>query len=631
MTDGNYYTIEMPLIDGDGNLAKEVHFKSGGGSGSGGVVDLSGYVRRPSPKGEDSWMVYNDAKKQWAVATTDLIDTNSTVIFRDKNGRFKETKNLPPLGNQLEVNRYLAELFDDVYETLDAIQEKGYDDTQIKADIEQEVQDRIDGDKALQDQIDDLAELHKGPEAPELPEDRLPIFAEDEPTEYPYAEDGESTGLQVDDQWYQVTDPDFDYDKPDPEGLDLYIWTKVDGDFEWVLFEPEEEIEYATLEHSDGRDNALQLQIDELEQEIDIIAPRLDGAQYKYVGAPSVKPGEMHIASGSFTRADDLVFFNDTALDGTTHAWGSLHEGDYLEITDTQEKDSRTAENYAMYLVTKEPEGTGMKQIEVSLVKGSGAPAVDDILDAKGFKLGGNDINDLDARYIKLGGESEPTDSIVVKTAAGKSHNFGLHSQEGSTAFWIKNKANNYIFSVQNDGRLIAGPESTPFIATKANHLTTKSYVDSQLQASSGTTHTFHSGWNKKFKFIKVNKSLSEQEYSLNYREHYATIFYIFKAYNQAGASTRILDYNGTPDAMLEIYEWDPATPKIVLRAGIGEITQSPESVHDSQIALGRIWALPDYIFSEYSYYSFVMRGLVSRPYPTTSAVPADKLIEDDE
>ena len=145
--------------------------------------------------------------------------------------------------------------------------------------------------------------------------------------------------------------------------------------------------------------NHLQTQIDELEQEIDIIAPRLEGAQYKYASSYAVKPGEMFIASNSFTAATDVVFFNDVALDGTTHAWGSLHEGDYLEITDTQEKSGRTAENYAMYLCTKEPEGTGIKQIEVALVKGAGAPTVGDVLDAKGFELGGNEINDLDSRY----------------------------------------------------------------------------------------------------------------------------------------------------------------------------------------------------------------------------------------
>ena len=124
--------------------------------------------------------------------TTDLVATNSSVVFRDSKGRFKSRADVPELNNQLEVNRFLWE------------------------------------------QIEKLLE---GPEVPELPEERLPIFAEDEPTEYPHAADGEPTDLQVEDQWYQVTDPNFDYDNPDPEGLDLYIWTETSTDtFEWVLF-----------------------------------------------------------------------------------------------------------------------------------------------------------------------------------------------------------------------------------------------------------------------------------------------------------------------------------------------------------------------------------------------------------
>ncbi len=531
--------------------------------------------------------------------TTDMVATNPSVTFRDSKGRFKTKVDLTGLTDQLKVNRFVAD-------ELDAL---------------------VESDSDLQKQID---ELKAEPEAPELPEDRLPIFAEDEPTEYPYAEDGESTDLQVEDQWYQVTDPDFDYEKPESEGLDLYIWTQVDGDFEWVLFEPEEEIEYATLEHSDSRDNALQLQIDELEQEIDIIAPRLEAAQYKYVAAPSVKPGEMHIASGSFTRADDIVFFNDTALDGTTHAWGSLHVGDYLEITDTQEKDSRTAENYAMYLVTQEPEGEGMKQIQVSLVKGVGAPAVDDILDAKGFQLGGNDINDLDARYIKTGGESETTGSIVIKSAEGSSHNFGLHSQDNSTAFWIKNKANNYIFSVQNDGRLIAGPENSPFIATKANHITTKSYVDSQIQSSSGSPRLLHSGWDIKYKYVAL-KSLDQKEFALNSSASSANTMYLFKAWNQDGYSVRVLDYQATQDSYIEIWEYDTSNPMPVLRAGIKKIEQSVYSQHDSKITLERIWGKPSYTFNTYRYYSFVIRGLSVGASSASIDIPDDKFGEVEE
>ena len=78
--------------------------------------------------------------------TTDLVSTNSSVVFRDSKGRFKSASDVPELNNQLEVNRFLW--------------------------------NAIEG-------------LLEEPEAPELPEDRLPIYAEDEPAEYPYAEDDE--------------------------------------------------------------------------------------------------------------------------------------------------------------------------------------------------------------------------------------------------------------------------------------------------------------------------------------------------------------------------------------------------------------------------------------------------------
>jgi hypothetical protein len=166
----------------------------GGGGGGGGDVDLTNYVKRPGAALRNGkYLAYreNGAAKEWAPITTDMVETNSTIVFRDKTGRFKSAKQLPALGNQLEVNRFLW------------------------------------------DEIEKL----QSQKPPEAPEGRLPIYAEDEPTEYPYAEDGEPNDLEADDQWYQVTDPDFDYDNPDPEGLDLYIWTETATDtFEWVLF-----------------------------------------------------------------------------------------------------------------------------------------------------------------------------------------------------------------------------------------------------------------------------------------------------------------------------------------------------------------------------------------------------------
>ena len=64
--------------------------------------------------------------------------------------------------------------------------------------------------------------------------------------------------LEADDQWYEVTDPDFDYDNPDPEGLDLYIWTQVGDDFEWVLF-VEEVFEYVSKTGGDEMEGPLKI------------------------------------------------------------------------------------------------------------------------------------------------------------------------------------------------------------------------------------------------------------------------------------------------------------------------------------------------------------------------------------
>lgn len=112
LTDGSAYTIEMPIVKGDGNPA-EVHYKVAGGGTTQIIgpgkddVDLSGYVKVPEGFG-DKWLVYNEATQSWAVATTDLISTNSAEVFRDSQGRFKSTKTLPDLHNQLEVNRFIG-------------------------------------------------------------------------------------------------------------------------------------------------------------------------------------------------------------------------------------------------------------------------------------------------------------------------------------------------------------------------------------------------------------------------------------------------------------------------------------------------------------------------------------------
>ena len=179
-------------------------------------------------------------------------------------------------------------------------------------------------------------------------------------------------------------------EKNDGEGVTFHNSVKLE-------VEGEAENEAVTKGYVDNADQHLQTKIDELEQELDIVAPRLEGATYEYQNTVGVMQGQMHVESNTFTSPTDTLFFNKSAQDGTVHTWSALEPGDYIEITDTLE--TRTAENYAMYLVDQAPMGDNPISIKVKLVKGQGAPTDGDLVDAKGFQLGGNDINDLDARY----------------------------------------------------------------------------------------------------------------------------------------------------------------------------------------------------------------------------------------
>jgi hypothetical protein len=90
-----------------------VVLSQGGSGGSGdGNVDLSGYVKRPVAALRDGkWLMYRelpDGTKEWTPATTDLVETNPGILFRDAKGRFKSV-DVPDLKNQLEVNRWLLE------------------------------------------------------------------------------------------------------------------------------------------------------------------------------------------------------------------------------------------------------------------------------------------------------------------------------------------------------------------------------------------------------------------------------------------------------------------------------------------------------------------------------------------
>ncbi|MCH1600092.1 MAG: hypothetical protein L7S70_06905, partial [Pseudomonadales bacterium] len=169
MTDGEVYELEMPK----GN-STEVRYHSSGGGGSSGTVDLAPYVLRPTSR-MSGWLAYREDgnKGEWTPLTTDLVAVNPNQ-FRDAKGKFAPTpKELEGIDNQRDVNEFLygkieevggehedfatkeslaneAEMrrtkdeflqdqIDSNQSQIDQIQEKGYDDTEIRKEIADEV------------------------------------------------------------------------------------------------------------------------------------------------------------------------------------------------------------------------------------------------------------------------------------------------------------------------------------------------------------------------------------------------------------------------------------------------------------------------------------------------------------
>ena len=108
LDDGTEVSVEMPLVTNeDGQI---VMYSQGGGLGG---AELDKYVLRPSDNEDGKWLAYReteDGLREWSPITTDMVETNGMIMFRDINGRFAPTpEELDELNTQLKVNRFIWE------------------------------------------------------------------------------------------------------------------------------------------------------------------------------------------------------------------------------------------------------------------------------------------------------------------------------------------------------------------------------------------------------------------------------------------------------------------------------------------------------------------------------------------
>ena len=163
-------------------------------------------------------------------------------------------------------------------------------------------------------------------------------------------------------------------------------------------------------------------------------------------------------------------------------------------------------------------------------------------------------------------------------------------------------------------------------------NLVNKEYVDSKLQSASPSSPTvmLHSGYDQKYAYIAPG-SINHYEMSSDSLSASGDTIYLYRAYYPTGATAMVRYYDATKDSYIEIWEHKdgPSSPEPIIRAGIKEISTSPHSSSDAKLLLNKFWAKKDYNFSKMKYYTFVIRGVVDKPYRSqddeTIALPDDE------
>ena len=185
-----------------------------------------------------------------------------------------------------------------------------------------------------------------------------------------------------------------------------------------------DEVEYATLEHSDNRDNLLQAEIEELAL---VVGDALEASQQEHGAWSYAGDGLQAYPSqeGTFTLGsnnlggtiENNVIFNTTDLDGGVHGFGDIEVGEYLEIVDEEHP-----EQYALWVVDAEPSVNGtLAEIKVKLKKAG----------KEGF-----DLNDrCQIRFIQIQ-ESNLDLAELDKRYAGKEAEYLNISHQAENTAW---------------------------------------------------------------------------------------------------------------------------------------------------------------------------------------------------
>ena len=290
--------------------------------------------------------------------TTDAIAVNPNP-FRNAKGQFIGTpEELEALKNQRDVNEFLYNAISDIEQG--DIDLEGY---ATEAQLNEVDSASIFRDEALKTQADEWDVVNT------------------------------AAHLKLEDQILRC----YAWSQGDNESLERQL-TKVDEDLQ-------AQIDTNKVESEDG-DKHLQVEIEEIALALETLLVQREHGQWKYVGfSGDTLPrnaGEFALlVSDIASSQDNIITINQEDLKGITHGFGDVEVGDYVEIVNTEDPTS-----YALFTITKVPEGTGIVNVEVALKDAGYNIWAGETCEIRFFAINEQDLNltDLDNRYLKLSG-----------------------------------------------------------------------------------------------------------------------------------------------------------------------------------------------------------------------------------
>jgi hypothetical protein len=271
-----------------------------------------------------------------------------------------------------------------------------------------------------------------------------------------------------------------------------------------------------TTEYVDNGDRTLQGEIDQIALALETLLVQREHGKWKYVGFSGDtiprNAGEFALLVDDIESSNEnVITLNTTDLDGKAHGFADVEVGDYIEVVDVD-----APEAYALFVVTKAPEGTGIVNVEVTLKEAGLNIWIGETCEIRFFQVNEQDLqlDDLDARYLKkTGGNMSGTLNMGTNPIMSVQY-LGMTGakciQEAQTTR-IKFEGKVVIPRVgdNKDGFVIKGSNNTDLLSAYHNstdldsinytgktggstNIATCGYVDSRVGASKGAllSHT---------------------------------------------------------------------------------------------------------------------------------------------